>query len=115
MIDKPSHFEAYWAQLDAELARLSSQPVLEALPRHSSEHFKVYAVRLTSYGPYRIFGFFSVPNGLALSRPCSKYRGMAASTTSPTGTTDAATSSSRLCTAASASPTSRTPPPTRVY
>ena len=63
MIDKPPHFEAYWAQLDDELACLSSQPVLEALPRHSSEHFKVYAVRFTSYGPYRIFGFFSVPKG----------------------------------------------------
>jgi cephalosporin-C deacetylase len=64
MIDTPSHFEAYWGRLDDELARLSSQPVLEALPQHSSEHFKVYAVRLTSYGPYRIFGFFSVPKGL---------------------------------------------------
>jgi cephalosporin-C deacetylase len=63
MIDKPSHFEAYWGRLDDELARLSSQPVLEALPRHSSEHFEMYGVRLTSYGPYRIFGFFSVPKG----------------------------------------------------
>jgi cephalosporin-C deacetylase len=63
MTDKPSHFEAYWGRLDDELARLSDRAVLEALPRHSSEHFKMYAVRLTSYGPYRIFGFFSVPTG----------------------------------------------------
>ena len=113
MIDTPSHFEAYWGRLDDELARLSSQPVLEALPQHSSEHFKVYAVRLTSYGPYRIFGFFSVPKGLALSRPSSSYRAMEASTTFLTGTTDVATSSSRLRTVVSVSPTSPTPPPTR--
>lgn len=64
MIDKPVDFEAYWGRLDDELARLSTRPVLEPLSRHSSEHFTVYAVRLTSQGPYRIFGFFSVPKGL---------------------------------------------------
>ena len=64
MVDKPSHFEAYWGRLDEELASLPSQPVLELLPRHSSEHFKVFAIRLTSCGPYRIFGFFSVPQGV---------------------------------------------------
>ncbi len=63
MNNKPNHFDAYWGRLDDELARISSQPVLEALPRHSSDHFNVYGVRLTSYGPYRIFGFFSVPKG----------------------------------------------------
>jgi cephalosporin-C deacetylase len=63
MTDKPSHFETYWGRLDDELANLAGRPVLEALPRHSSEHFTVYAVRLTSYGPYRIFGFFSMPKG----------------------------------------------------
>ena len=64
MTDKPSHFDVYWGRLDEELGRFPSQPVLEALPRHSSEHFTVYATRLTSCGPYRIFGFFSVPQGL---------------------------------------------------
>jgi cephalosporin-C deacetylase len=64
MVDRPSDFEAYWGRLDEELACLPSQPVLELLPRHSSEHFKVYGTRLTSCGPYRIFGFFSVPQGV---------------------------------------------------
>jgi cephalosporin-C deacetylase len=63
MPDKLSHFEDYWGRLDEELAGLPSQPVLEALPRHSTEHFKVYGTRLTSTGPYRIFGYFSVPEG----------------------------------------------------
>jgi cephalosporin-C deacetylase len=64
MIDKPSHFDAYWGRLDDELAYLPGQPLLELLPRHSSGHFKVYAVRITSCGPYRIFGLFSVPEGV---------------------------------------------------
>jgi cephalosporin-C deacetylase-like acetyl esterase len=63
MMDKPAHFDTYWSQVDQELGALPSQPVLEALPRHSSEHFKVYSARLTSCGPYRIFAFFSVPRG----------------------------------------------------
>jgi cephalosporin-C deacetylase len=64
MTDKPSGFEAYWGRLDEELACLPGQPLLEPRPRHSSEHFTVYAARLTSCGPYRIFGFFSVPQGV---------------------------------------------------
>jgi cephalosporin-C deacetylase len=63
-MDKPSRFSAYWDRLDEELASLPGQPVLEVLPQHSSEHFTVYSVRLTSCGPYRIFGFFSVPTGV---------------------------------------------------
>jgi len=63
MTHKPPHFEAYWARLDEELACLPSQPVLEALPRHSSEHSDMFAARLTSCGPYRIFAYLSVPKG----------------------------------------------------
>jgi cephalosporin-C deacetylase len=63
MPDNPSHFETYWDRLDEDLAEIPSRPVLEALPQHSSELFQVYSTRLTSWGPYRIFGFFSVPNG----------------------------------------------------
>jgi cephalosporin-C deacetylase len=64
MPDKPSHFRTYWDRLDEELVCLPGQPVLEVLPQHSSEYFTVYSARLTSCGPYRIFGFFSVPEGV---------------------------------------------------
>ncbi|MGH3264460.1 MAG: acetylxylan esterase, partial [Trebonia sp.] len=37
--------------------------VLAAMPRHSTDDFRVSALRLTSVGPYRIFGFYSVPTG----------------------------------------------------
>ncbi|MBX6341042.1 MAG: acetylxylan esterase, partial [Thermomicrobiaceae bacterium] len=33
------------------------------LGRHSTDFCTVYAVRLTSIGPYRIFGYYSVPRG----------------------------------------------------
>jgi cephalosporin-C deacetylase-like acetyl esterase len=64
MIDRPAYFEAYWDRLDEDLACLHSQPLLDPLPRHSSDRFNSYAVRLTSCGPYRIFGFLSVPVGI---------------------------------------------------
>jgi cephalosporin-C deacetylase len=63
MTEAPSDFDAHWSRIDEALARQPMRPVLERLPRHSSEHFAMYALRLTSIGPYRIFGFFSVPRG----------------------------------------------------
>ncbi|MFN8523792.1 MAG: acetylxylan esterase [Chloroflexota bacterium] len=54
-------FEGYWAQVDAELAELGAAPELEPMPGVSNEHCTVSRVRLTSIGPYRIFGYLSVP------------------------------------------------------
>lgn len=59
----PKDFDAYWQELDDELSALDSQPVMESMPLHSTERFNVYALRLTSIGPYRIFGYLSVPTG----------------------------------------------------
>ena len=56
-------FEAYWAGVDAELAALPARPVLERIPRRCTADFTGYEVRLTSIGPYRIFGYLSVPTG----------------------------------------------------
>jgi cephalosporin-C deacetylase len=58
-----SEFEGYWAAVDAELAQLPARPVLERIPRRCTAHFTGYEVRLTSLGPYRIFGYLSVPTG----------------------------------------------------
>jgi cephalosporin-C deacetylase-like acetyl esterase len=58
-----SDFDAYWDALDAELARLPAAPALELMPLRSTEFASVYALRLTSVGPYRIFGYYSVPHG----------------------------------------------------
>jgi cephalosporin-C deacetylase len=53
----------FWDRLDADLARVPGAPELRELPLHSSPTFTTYALRLTSIGPYRLFGYFSVPNG----------------------------------------------------
>jgi cephalosporin-C deacetylase len=56
-------FDEYWNAVDAELAALPAHPVLERIPRRCTADFTGYEVRLTSIGPYRIFGYLSVPTG----------------------------------------------------
>lgn len=55
-------FEAFWDGVDAELAALPMAATLEPLPLHSTASATLYLVRLTSIGPYRITGYYSVPN-----------------------------------------------------
>ena len=59
----PPGFDAYWQALDADLARYDAAPELELLPLRCTEFARFYSVRLTSAGPYRIFGYYSVPVG----------------------------------------------------
>lgn len=63
MTARPKELDTYWQGVDQELLALDGQPALERLPLHSTERFSVYALRLTSVGPYRIFGYLSVPKG----------------------------------------------------
>jgi cephalosporin-C deacetylase-like acetyl esterase len=58
---RPADFEAYWAAVDDELSRYPAAPTLEALALPSDEHSTVYAAKITSSGPYRIFGYLSIP------------------------------------------------------
>jgi cephalosporin-C deacetylase len=58
-----TEFETYWDGVDSELAQLPARPVLERIPRRCTADFTGYEVRLTSLGPYRIFGYLSVPTG----------------------------------------------------
>ena len=60
---RPADFDVYWAAVDQELARYPAAPTLERLALASDEFSTVYALRLTSSGPYRIFGYLSVPPG----------------------------------------------------
>jgi cephalosporin-C deacetylase len=59
----PADFDAYWGAVDADLAALPAAPELEPMPLRSSPYYTCYAIKLTSIGPYRIFGYFSVPAG----------------------------------------------------
>lgn len=59
----PDDFESYWRAVDEELAATPARPTLEVLPVRSSADYTTYTVRLTSIGPYRLFGYLSVPKG----------------------------------------------------
>ena len=63
MTTKPAGFNAFWDQVDADLAALPAAPESEISPLHSTDHSTTYKVRLTSVGPYRIEAFVSIPDG----------------------------------------------------
>lgn len=60
---KPADFDAYWKSIDDELARFPIAAEAKRAPQHDTEFCTGYDVELTSIGPYRIFGFLSIPNG----------------------------------------------------
>ena len=55
-------FDAIWDAVDADLARVPMAAELQPLPMRSTDAATTYSVRLTSVGPYRTFGYYSVPN-----------------------------------------------------
>ncbi len=60
---RPPDFEAYWTRVDDQLARYPAAPASDHSPLRSTAFAESYDLRLTSIGPYRIFGFLSVPEG----------------------------------------------------
>jgi len=62
-VARPADFDAYWDEMDAELARYPLAVEMERNALRSTEFATVYNVGLTSVGPYRIFGYYSVPVG----------------------------------------------------
>jgi cephalosporin-C deacetylase len=60
---KPADFDQYWQANDEELSRFASNPELRHSVRRSTSIAASYDLRLTSSGPYRIFGYYSVPEG----------------------------------------------------
>ncbi|MCO6457010.1 MAG: hypothetical protein J5I93_17060, partial [Pirellulaceae bacterium] len=62
-IAPPADFDAFWDEIDAELAQLPAAVEREHLPLHSTDHSDAWRLRLTSAGPYRIEAFLSVPHG----------------------------------------------------
>ena len=61
--DVPDGFAQFWDGIDEELARYPAAPELEPVPLRSTEFSTTHELRLTSVGPYRIFGWYSVPAG----------------------------------------------------
>ena len=56
-------FHEYWKETLDALARYPASPEIEALPLRSTPFATLYGVRLTSSGPYRLYGYLSVPAG----------------------------------------------------
>lgn len=58
-----SDFQAYWAGVDSELAQFPAAAELELSPLRQTDYATVYHLKITGIGPYRLFGYYSVPRG----------------------------------------------------
>jgi cephalosporin-C deacetylase len=63
MDTKATDFNQYWQQTLDDLAGYPARPELELLPLRTTDFATLYGVRLTSLGPYRLFGYLSIPAG----------------------------------------------------
>jgi cephalosporin-C deacetylase len=63
MDTKPADFDAYWQHTREDLDAYPMSPEIALLPLRSTDFATLYSVRLTSVGPYRLFGYLSIPKG----------------------------------------------------
>jgi cephalosporin-C deacetylase len=63
MDQRPEDFDQYWQQTLDALAAYPACPEIDMLPLRSTDFATLYGVRLTSLGPYRVFGYLSIPTG----------------------------------------------------
>jgi cephalosporin-C deacetylase len=56
-------FEGYWRHTLDGLGRCPPRAEIDAIPLRSTDFATLYGVRLTGLGPYRLFGYLSVPAG----------------------------------------------------
>jgi cephalosporin-C deacetylase len=59
----PADFDHYWQQTLEDLAGFPARPEIELLPLRTTDFATLYGVHLTSIGPYRLFGYLSIPTG----------------------------------------------------
>jgi cephalosporin-C deacetylase len=60
---RPNNFDNYWGQVRLELEAIPMAAEEEHLAIRSTEFCECYTVRVTSVGPYRLFGYLSIPHG----------------------------------------------------
>jgi len=60
---RPQDFDEYWQQVCSALDATPIAAEEEHLPVRSGEFCECYAVRFTGIGPYRLFGYLSIPHG----------------------------------------------------
>jgi cephalosporin-C deacetylase len=56
-------FREHWRGVLDELAGCPARPEIEPIPLRSTDFATLYGVRLTGVGPYRVFGYLSIPTG----------------------------------------------------
>src|SRR5262245_9548415 len=59
----PADFDRYWQETLDTLAGYPACPEIDAVPLRTTDFAALYALRLTSLGPYRVFGYLSIPTG----------------------------------------------------
>ncbi|RZU12502.1 cephalosporin-C deacetylase-like acetyl esterase [Kribbella rubisoli] len=57
------NFDNYWSAVDDELAAIPGRPVLDLVPARTTDEATFYTLRITSTGPYRVYGNLSIPAG----------------------------------------------------
>ena len=60
---KPADFDEYWNDVLTQLNAVPAEPEVESIPLRETDFATLYGVSLTSVGPYRLFGYLSVPKG----------------------------------------------------
>ena len=56
-------FSEYWQETLDGLERFPARAEIDPIPLRSTDFATLYGVRLTSFGPYRLFGYLSIPAG----------------------------------------------------
>ena len=62
-VSRPVDFNDYWAAVTEELASTPASPEIETIPMRETDFATLYGVRLSSIGPYRLYGYLSIPKG----------------------------------------------------
>ena len=60
---RPPDFDDYWRRVIRQLDETAIAAEEEHLPLRSTEFCDCYLVRFTGIGPYRLFGYLSIPRG----------------------------------------------------
>ncbi|MBR97912.1 MAG: hypothetical protein CL887_05405 [Dehalococcoidia bacterium] len=61
--NRPLDFGKFWYELGKELSDIPMLSEIAPIPLRSNEFCDLYGVSLTSVGPYKIFGYLSIPKG----------------------------------------------------
>ena len=61
--NRPEGFDEYWDAVLAELDATPAEPEVEAIPLRETDFATLHGVSITSIGPYRLFGYLSIPKG----------------------------------------------------